>query len=191
MATLVVVAHGLSEMIFCEHVAHSMKVDICMFSRAEGRECIQIRDLRDMMSEHPFDSYRSLSKRFPDLEYCPERTRFSEDKSPMPRLTICPVMDTDDSPLDERSYMTGELFRDSPFKKHIVPVFNIRNLDEVLERYGAIDRNNKARSYRDLLYSLDYRDLLAFLKQDPGTNLDVFIESCMARSPSMQGKMAS
>ena len=101
------------------------------------------------MSEPPFDSYRNLHERFNKLEYIPQvdRKSFSEDRREMPRLRVFPIMDTDDSPIQEYPYRTGDLFSDVPLRRHIVPIYNIRNLDEVFDRYGCpIDRNNKRRS---------------------------------------------
>lgn len=100
-STVVAIAHGLSEVEFCGYVARMTKVNIQVYSREGGHRCIQIRDMRGMMSEPPFDSYRNLHERFSKLEYIPQvdRKSFSEDRREMPRLRVFPIMDTDDSPI--------------------------------------------------------------------------------------------
>ena len=147
-----------------------------------------------MMSEPPFDSYRNLHERFSKLEYIPQvdRKSFSEDRSEMPRLRVFPIMDTDDSPIQEYPYRTGDLFSDVPLRRHIVPIYKIRNLDEVFDRYGCpIDRNNKRRSITEILRGLDFKDFHRFLKRDDGTNLDLFLEHCVGCNPSRQNLLTA
>lgn len=193
-STVVAIVHGLSEVEFCGYVARMTKVNIQVYSREGGHRCIQIRDMRGMMSEPPFDSYRNLHERFSKLEYIPQvdRKSFSEDRSEMPRLRVFPIMDTDDSPIQEYPYRTGDLFSDVPLRRHIVPIYNIRNLDEVFDRYGCpIDRSNKRRSITEILRGLDFKDFHRFLKRDDGTNLDLFLKHCVSCNPSRQNLLTA
>ena len=101
-------------------------------------------------------------------------------------------MDTDDSPIQEYPYRTGDLFSDVPLRRHIVPIYNIRNLDEVFDRYGCpIDGSNKRRSITEILRGLDFKDFHRFLKRDDGTNLDLFLEHCVRCNPSRQNLLTA
>jgi hypothetical protein len=141
----VVVAHGKSEIIFCRGIASNLRMGLVVDSENNGETCIQIRQLEERFSSGAYGSELDLHKAFDKLEYLDEDVK-------MPKLRIFPVMDTDDSPLDEKSYRTNNMFNSSVFKDRITPIFNTPNIDAVLAECGfEINSNNKIRSIHNLI----------------------------------------
>ncbi|MDR0334745.1 MAG: hypothetical protein LBH69_02530 [Methanomassiliicoccaceae archaeon] len=146
-----------------------------------GETSIQIRHLTERFSSGPYRSENDLRKKFGILEYL-ERKDVK-----MPNLKIFPIMDTDDSPYEEKSYRTGNLFSSSIFKDRIIPIFNTPNLDSVLNECGfRIDPNNKIGSYYALVGKYELRDLIDALKDCKNTNLPIFLRYCASVTPSYQ-----
>ena len=82
------------------------------------------------------------------------------------------------------AFRTGEMFRDSPFYERIVPIYNKKSLDQVIERcgYGTV-AIKKMRTYDDLIESADVIEFERRLTDDDGTNLEKFIRHCRDHSP--------
>lgn len=54
----------------------------------------------------------------------------------MERLVIFTIMDEDMDFRSRKSYLSGDLFRNSPFYDRIVPIINTPNMDRVMEEIG-------------------------------------------------------
>jgi hypothetical protein len=181
--TLVVV-HGKSELIFCRGIASNLRINVEFDSDNGGETCIQISHLEERFRSGPYVSENALHKKFARLEYL-------ERKKPrMPDLRIFPIMDTDDSGRQEKAYRTNNLFNTSGFGNRITPIFNAPNLDEVLIGCGFdVDRNDKVRSYHNLINEHELPELIDRLKNCSNTNICVFLNHCASIAPHYQGMM--
>jgi hypothetical protein len=178
--TLVVV-HGKSELIFCRGLASNLKLNVEFDHESRGETCIQIRQLRERFSSYPYDAERNLHKKFDKLEY------LGKEPVKMPNLKIFPIMDTDDSQQDEKSYKTRNLFQSSIIRDRIIPIFNTPNLDAVLNECGfKININDKIESYHKLVEEYDLNGLIDGLKDCNNTNLPTFLSYCASLTPSYQ-----
>jgi len=175
------VVHGKSELIFCRGIAKDLRINVEYDSNNGGENCIQISHLGERFCSGHFKSENTLHKKYDKLEY------YGGKANKMPYLKIFPIMDTDDSPRDERSYRTNNMFRSSVFGDRIIPIFNAPNLDGVLTQCGfEIDSNNKVRSYEKMFDEFELSDLADRLKDNKNTNLWVFLDHCISIAPSYQ-----
>ena len=174
------VVHGKSELIFCKGIASKLRINMEYDSNDRGETCIQILQLEERFCTGHFKTEGSLHKKYDKLEY------FGREKVKMPNLKIFPIMDTDDS-LMGKSYRTGNMFHSSVFGDRIYPIYNIPNLDSVLIECGIeIDRNNKVRSYSNLVNEYDLKEIIDALKGCNNTNICVFLNHCASITPSFQ-----
>ena len=180
----VAVVHGKSEAEFCRELEKATRCRILIYSKNDAEECIQLRDLPEVMSGLPFTSVRELHARFPELDY-----KAGEEPA-IPGLTIFTIVDTDDSPREKQSYITGNLLSGCPLSEAIVPLYNDPNMDAVFMAHGMpIDLHHKVRSFRSIMKSIDLLELHKVLKADQSTNLDLIVCHALSRMPEMQGKI--
>jgi len=178
-----VVAQGKSEIVFCKGIASNLKMLLEVDSEDKGETCIQIRQLEERFSSGTYASEHELHKAFGKLEYLDEEVK-------MPRLRIFPIMDTDDSPQEKKSYRTDNMFKTSVFKDRITPIFNTPNIDAVLTECGfEINPNNKIRSIHKLVNNHELNELINALKDCRNSNLVVFLNYCASITPEYQKKV--
>ena len=180
-----VIAHGKSELIMVKDIASRMRMDIETFSWDGGQRSIKLEHISDVLRTPPFESEMSLKRFFPRLEYR------SGKGVRMPNLKIFPIMDRDGDDIRDGAYISGDMFRDSPFFGRIIPIFNIGNLDIVLEGCGYGKVEDKMRFYRKTFSTIDVTDLYNRLRESYSTNLDVFLYHCMQHCPPFQGRISS
>lgn len=182
----IVVVHGRSEAILLSDITKRMKYPISIFSFDGGKRAIKLEHLeRGLLAHSPFDSCTSLKKHFGWDIRCKDLVEGKDD------FRIFTIMDIDGDYIREKSYITGNMFRDCPFRDKIVPIYNKDNLDEVMFRcgYGEVDQCNKPYFYYKLCDELDVQVLLERLRKDNGTNLDVFLAHCMSHVPRFQSQI--
>lgn len=178
---IVVIAHGRSEMILSQRLSRDLKVPIVLYSRSNGSETISLSHLPDILSSPPFDGERSLHKAYPGLEYLPYSSTH------MPNLAIVPIVDVDGDTGHIRSYLSKDMFIDSPFRNRIVPVLNNPNLEAVMEDIGYPPVIDKVRFYSWM--ELDAMDLRDRMRSSDTTNMERFIECLLSHSPSYQNRI--
>ena len=189
MSDTLVVAHGSSELKICRWIASCYRTPLETFSFDDGMRAIKLEHLEDgLLSESPFSSESELHKAYPELSYESIR-RYKRDyqngtRKHMPDLRIFPVIDIESDQRREMAFRTGEMFRDSPFYERIIPIYNKKSLDQVIDRcgYGTV-AIKKLRTYDDLIESADVVEFERRLTDDDGTNLETFIRHCRDHSP--------
>ena len=187
---IVVIPHGKSERIIANAVKNALRMPIMLFDPFEGERDIAIGNILEVMEEYGFRNEKTLHKTIPGLKYSPK------GNIRMKNLVIFPILDVDSYKNEKKSYVTGNLFRDSPFKDRIHPILNDTDLDSVLIEPGypiSTAGANKTTTYHALFDTMIARDYIAMsekLKTVPkSTNLYVFFDYCLSQRPAFQGKI--
>ncbi len=109
----------------------------------------------------------------------------------MERLVIFTIMDEDMDFRSRKSYLSGDLFRNSPFYDRIVPIINTPNMDRVMEEIGLGSiQSKKVRSYARIMDEIvDPMKFLLDLDGNSNTNMDLFVRHCMSCSPPYQSQV--
>lgn len=182
----IVVVHGRSEALLFMGITKRIRYPINVFSFEGGARAIKLEHLEEgLLSQPPFNRCSSLKTYFGWNLEC---KRLDEGKDD---FRIFPIMDIDGDYIREKSYITGNMFRDCPFRDKIVPIYNKDNLDEVMSRcgYGDVYLRNKPYYYKTIGNRADIKELLSRLQKDEGTNLDVFLAHCMSHVPRFQSQI--
>ncbi len=102
-----------------------------------------------------------------------------------------PIMDLDDtSNQKQEKYISKELFKDHWLYPYIVPIWNKKNLDEVLLDLKMIEKlpsyREKGRVYRNLFLKNkgesdieQVKKLNEKFKKCKNTNMDIFLQKCL------------
>lgn len=92
-----------------------------------------------------YKSIESILKKFPYIEH---------NKRKLLNFKIFIIMDIDEKELTDdfiNKYKNKEMFKSYDYYEYIVPIYNDKNLDEVLIKLGyKVDTNNKTSSYRKI-----------------------------------------
>jgi len=182
---VLVIAHGKSEVIMAKNLASRMRMNIEVHSLDKGERAIKLEHIAEMLKMYPFDSEVHLHAVYPGLDY---RTRGGVR---MPDLTIYPILDKDGDEIRYGSYVSGDMFRDSPFKGCIKPILNIDNLEVVMDGCGYGPVKDKVRFYERTFSGINVMDFYDRVRGSPATNLDEFLFDCMRCCPPFKGKIAN
>lgn len=166
---IVVVAHGKSEVAMWQTFRMRLRTNICIYSNKNGEEAITISGLPELFTGGEMSSEKEIYKRFgEDLDYRPRA------REPLPGLKIFTVMDIDGNNRDRRPYMSGELLKNVPLGKYIVPIYNDNNLDDVMGEMGySIDTGRpKASAYGDFARGVDMMEFYRSLLDNGNANMD-------------------
>jgi len=180
---ILTINHGQSENILVSWVGNRLNMGIEQHSNNKGRNAIRIEMLPELFARAWFKDEASLHRKFTNLEYFPKALE------KMPGLAIFPIMDTENETHPDRSYMTGAMFDGNHFREQIHPIYNIPNLDAVIEKAGlGTVSKDKPSSYSNMLDDLEVQDMYDALKGRNDTNLQDFLQYCLKTRPWNQGK---
>ncbi|WP_261809799.1 hypothetical protein [Levilactobacillus humaensis] len=176
-----VICHGLTEYYLARYLKSSLRIPLDIKRRTDSS--IQITALQQVMSGQEFKNERSLLKRYKHLD--------TDESSNLNQIKIFPIMDTDDANNDEISqYKRASLFGNKWFLKYFYPIYNERNIEDVLKKIGwnfTRKQNEKGSLYFDLFpvnhkntLEIDrIQELAALLAACPETNLDELLFHCL------------
>ena len=117
--------------------------------------------------EGPFKDLTSLNAYY--KKYKKGRT---SKKLKMDEITIFVIMDVDGDRLSAKTFRSGDLFKDSPFYGHIVPIMNDPNLDYIMRCAGyEVEGRKKPGSYSEVLEKVE--SIQEFCKSLEGLNTDL------------------
>lgn len=186
-----VVVHGKSEIHLVKYVYTNLHLPVKIISRGGGRESIQINGLRDFLSKRNFTALSTFANEY-SVEYDKKAKKLKNF-----RLFI--IMDTDDcSETVKKEYISGEMFRGHVLQEYIIPIYNIRNLEDVMMKADIMTKRVKD-SQKGSFYSRIFpinteprsvdtihqiKALASKLKNVKQTNLLEFIEYCFAQIPN-------
>lgn len=186
-----VIVHGKSEIHLVKYIYTNLHLPVKIISRGGGRESIQINGLRDFLNKRNFTALSMFANEY-TIEYDKKAKKLKNF-----RLFI--IMDTDDcSETVKKEYISGGMFRGHVLQEYIIPIYNIRNLEDVMMKADIMTKRVKD-SQKGSFYSRVFpinteprsidtiqqiKALASKLKNVKQTNLLEFIEYCFAQIPN-------
>ena len=175
----IVICHGESEYHIAWHIKSSLRLKLEVDAKDKGKHSIQIKSILNHLSSNPYKSEKEfIRKHKNDLINGKINNNFK----------IFIIMDTDDIELTERDI---ENFKNkSMFKYHwaydyIVPIFNIRNLEDVLLKAKIIDETFDDKKEYAKIFPINnnaniqdieqIRNMYNTLKPIANTNMDILL----------------
>ena len=130
----IVIVHGKSELQINNFIKQSLRLKIESYSEHNGENSIQIDGLNKILDNSIFRSIDKLYKKYPDLNVVGKGR-----KKRIENFRLFIIMDTDDCKKnDKESFKNKEMFKGHWAYDYIVPIFNDKNLEEVLQSCGIV-----------------------------------------------------
>lgn len=177
----VIIAHGKSELIIAEHIKSNLHLPIETYSENNGKSSIQIDSLMTVLRNNIFKSKTTFKKKF----------IVEEGNKGFKNFFLMPMMDLDDTNEENiEKYKSGEMFKKHWLSPYIIPIWNDKNLDEVLYNLKLIsklpNKNEKGKVYEELFPTnrgeTDLEQVKKLLRRFEcynKTNMDIFIKKCL------------
>ena len=185
----VVIVHGKSEKQICQYIKNKLRLKMEIYSDKNGEKAIQITSLKNILNNKIFKSYRNFIKIYEDVELS------RDGKSINNNFKIFIIMDTDDcSAVQKRNFINKEMFKTHWAYSHIVPIYNIPELESVLEKANIPFKktgDKRKKEYIKLFPTdpkyektdvIQIQELLNTLKKQENTNLYEFLDFCLKSS---------
>lgn len=133
----VVIVHGKSEKIICEHIKSNLRLNIHIASEKNGASSIQITSLLNFLKRDEYKSLNNFLREFTD--------KLPLDIKNLPEdFKIFTIMDTDDCTENQKdSYIDKTMFKQHWAYNYIHPIYNINNLEDVMREIGISVQNKK------------------------------------------------
>ena len=133
----IVIVHGKSEFQMCDFIKRKLKLKIEIVSKNKGANSIQISSIMKRLKGKDIDTLDNFKNTYKDdLEI--KDNKIIIDKN----FRIFIIMDTDDCKEEEKNnFINKNMFKNYWAHKYIVPIYNIRNLEDVLIKSKVIDKN--------------------------------------------------
>lgn len=185
----VVIVHGKSEKQICQYIKNKFRLKIEIYSDKNGEKAIQITSLKNTLNNKIFKSYKSFIKTYEDIKLTDDGKNIDNG------FRIFIIMDTDDcNDKQKKDFISGKMFNDHWACKYIVPIYNIPELETVLEKAKIPFKkvgDKRKKEYIKLFPTdpkyiktdqVQIQDLLDKLKKQKNTNLYEFPEFCLNSS---------
>ncbi len=182
----VVIVHGKSEKQICQYIKNKLRLKMEIYSDKNGEKAIQITSLKNTLNNKIFKSFRNFVKTFEDIELTEDGKSLTED------FKIFIIMDTDDcNENQKKDFMSADMFKNHWAYKHIVPIYNIPELESVLEMANIPFKKSGVKRKKEYIKlfptdskyektdEIQIRELLNKLKKQQNTNLDEFLDFCL------------
>ena len=177
----IVIAHGKSELLLAGHIKSNLHLPMEIYAESNGKTSIQINSLMTVLGNNIFKNKKLFSKKYV----------VEEENGILKNFSLIPIMDLDDTSEDRKQqYISKEMFKNHWLSPYIIPVWNNRNLDEVLLDLKLIDKkpNNKEKGkiYRELFPTnkgetdkQQVENLMIMFEKSNKTNMEIFIKKCL------------
>lgn len=174
----IAIVHGRCEYDLARYIKSNLHLPIEIY---RGKTSIQINSLMNVLNNSIFGCKTRFKK-----EYIIE-----EEKGEFLNFKIMPIMDLDDANDKQiKDYISGEMFKEHWLSPYILPIWNEKNLDEVLFKLKIINRlptdNEKTKVYRNIFPinngGTDKEQIELLMKKfetSKKTNMDEFIRKCL------------
>lgn len=185
----VIIVHGKSEKQICQYIKNKLRLKIEIFSDKNGEKAIQITSLKYTLSNTIFKSYKTFARTFLDIETKEDGKTFIDD------FKIFIIMDTDDCTEEQKeAFINKEMFKNHWAYNYIVPIYNIPELETVLERANIPFTKTGIKRKKEYIKlfptdskyekndQIQIKELLDKLKKQSNTNLNEFLEFCLEYS---------
>lgn len=176
----IVIVHGKSEEQIVKYIKSNLKLKFEIYK--DPNTSIQITDLNNILNNNIFKEKKKFIKYYEDIEWDKSKKQFVDFK-------IFIIMDTDDcTEAQKNSFMDSSMFREHWLSNYIVPIYNIRHLEEVMKSMGinVVDKKEYIKIFpTDRRYIngkndlIQIEDLMKKAEICKRTNLDVFLKYCL------------
>ncbi len=189
----IVICHGKSEVFLAKFVCSNLHLNIKTYSKKNGANSIQINSLKSLLNTSPFKSFTEFKK-----EYEVSVTGRGESRK-INNFKLFIIMDTDDCSDDERKkFITKEQFKGHWLYDYIVPIYNITNLEDVMQQSNIMTKRIKSTEkgeYYSKVFPINTKPVcddtisqVKILKSriagNKNTNLTEFIDYCLTNAGS-------
>ncbi len=183
MTDMIVIAHGLSEIILCQGIFSKLGFTRkAIDSREKGEKNISMSGIAKFLSTGDYSTTNKVHKKYPAFDY-----HITNRKIVFDDLKVFPIMDVDRDREYLNSYKSKDLFRESCLYDSITPIWTDKSLDDAVRSFGYnITEDNKIRMYRKMMDELTVEELLDRFERCENTNLEVFIRTVMEHTPRFQ-----
>ncbi len=177
---ILVIVHGQSEYFIAEYIKSNLKIKMEIDAENKGKNSIQITGLKARLSNTVYKNRKSFFKKYSDIQV--------DEKGNPKNFKLFIIMDTDDcSEIMKNDYITKKMFEKHWLYDYIVPVYNIKELEDVLKSSGIKYENRNKGEYIKIFpvnrNELDIDQIKKFgkaiKKSDKTTNMHLFIEECI------------
>ena len=182
----VVIVHGKSEKQICQYIKNKLRLKIEIYSDKNGEKAIQITSLKNTLNNKIFKSFKNFIKTYEDIKLTNDEKNIDDE------FKIFIIMDTDDcTEKQKKDFINKEMFKEHWTYKYIVPIYNIPELESVLEmaKIPFTKTGDKRKKEYIKLFPTDPRyektdeiqikELLNTLKKQNNTNLNEFLDFCL------------
>lgn len=180
----IVIVHGKSEKQICQYIKNKLRLKIEIYSDKQGEKAIQITSLKNTLNNKIFKSMKTLTNMYEDIEF--------DGRVIQKDFKIFIIMDTDDcTDKQKEDFINKEMFRGHWAYDYIVPIYNIPELETVLEKAKVPFKMAGVKRKKEYikLFPTDAKyekndevqieELSRKLKKLNNTNFDVFFEFCL------------
>ncbi|TCK98532.1 hypothetical protein EDC19_0961 [Natranaerovirga hydrolytica] len=185
----VIICHGKSESQLCKFIRQNLRISIDIYDDKNGEKSIQITSLKNHLNNRVFQSIDSFTNEFPKTSVVGKGR-----KRKLEQFRLFIIMDTDDcSESVKHSFINKEMFKNHWAFEYIEPIFNISNLEEVLNRsdiiYQKSGKDIKKQYIKifptDVKYieknsdTIQLENFMKKLQGDEKTNMERLIQYCL------------
>lgn len=177
----VIIAHGKSEYILAEYIKSNLHLPVGIYAKNKGKTSIQIDGLMRVLGNNIFKNKNCLKKEY----------QIEEKNRELINFFVMPIMDLDDTSKKKiQDYKSGKMFEKHWLSPYIIPIWNNKNLDEVLLKVGLIDKipnyKEKGEMYRNIFpvnSGESDKEKIEKLKEKfeetDKTNMEICIQKCL------------
>lgn len=186
-----VIVHGKSELLLVRYIYTNLHLPVKIIAKENGNKSIQINGLLEFLNKKHFKSCKSFAEEY-SVEY-------DKKTKGLKNFKLFIIMDTDDcDEITKNKYISCELFNGHPLKEYIIPIYNIKNLEEVMIKAGIIV-NRIADREKTTFYSKvfpinknkqlntdtidEIKSFAKKIKNIKETNMLEFVEYCFQQLP--------
>ncbi|MDY0211084.1 MAG: hypothetical protein RBQ91_06760 [Acholeplasma sp.] len=139
-----VICHGKSELIFVSSLKSNLKLKIEVRAKNNGNNSIQITSILDYINGKEFSSITKFKEKF----------EIEGTKKCLKNFKIFILMDFDELEYTKQikeNFLNLSMFKNHWMQPYIVPIYSIKNFDEVMIRAGyLINTEEKVKSYKEI-----------------------------------------
>lgn len=177
----VIIAHGKCELLLAEYIKSNLHLPIEIYAENNGKTSIQIEGLTKVLGNNIFKNKRTFKQKY----------TVEEKNGVFKDFSIMPIMDLDDTDEERmKEYISGKMFEKHWLNPYIIPIWNYKNLDEVLLDIKLINKlpndKEKGKTYRSLFPInsgksdiQQIEELLGKFEKSNKTNIEIFIKKCL------------
>lgn len=176
----VIICHGLSEYTIAKHIKSKLRLKIEIDAKDNGEHSIQINSILNFLNTTTYISEHNFIKKFKDD---------MPNGKINPQFKIFIIMDTDDeelTPIDIENFKNKNMFKEHWAYDYIVPIYNTKNLEDILLKAKIIDKTFKDKKEYAKIFPIknnagtadkeQIQNMYNLLKPINNTNMNILLE---------------